>query len=816
MDKAEYKIKLEEINTLAERGDFEGAAKAADEIDWRHVKSVRTLCMIGEIYESVRRYDDSLRILEYAYKRSSTSKTVLYRLAEISVRQGKLSDAKKYINEFEQAAPNDFSRYILHYKVSRAENAPLDDQIAILKEYKDKEYTERWAYELAKLYAKNGQKEKCVEECDDMILWFSEGRYVTRAMELKMKFRPLTPSQQARYDRRHAGKSAGDSRKTSGGSDLTGIETVEKAVNAASENEDLEAAQVRTTENTDVKEGKTKEESSLASSIRAVLASRRPGAKDKKKEETKPPVKELEPESKDSISIVTTAEEKPVIPQEKKSLDELDLDRFMNEKAEGTKDVDSHGSLDLDKLFAETSSALAGEVASGNYELADTLESDRKTKKKPEPLPLDEDEKAGVTSDLTGRETDESLGLTREFHFQEDIARAIAGQQKGERTEIPSPEDAAKETVLKVRGRLAEPVQTAPAEEEPVSVSESDPVTDVRMTQPLPSGAIEDEGLGADDDAFFRSFGTDQATRSELLADESDMDMTQPVSRESLLNLSSVTEKSVEGSPSIVENIMAQPEVFERLPLEGRPFTENEKRAFSYFASVPGVDLQATTALADIHNNAGSKTSRKGNIVIMGRKGSGKTRLARGLILAACMDLHIKAAKCAVLVAQDVNEKDPAEIVQKLSGGFLVIEAAGALDDGIVARLNQAMEFRTDDLVVVLEDEKADMRALLAKHPEFAEKFTTTITVPVFTNDELVTFAKTYAKEKGYKLDELATLALYTMIGDNQKDAEPVTVGRVKVMIDKAIARHNRKIRLGRSTDASDGRILLREKDFNF
>ena len=204
MDKAEYRMKLEQINNLAEEGDFRGAAVIADEIDWRHVKSARTLCMVGEIYEANKRYDDSRRVLKYAYKRSSSSKTVLYRLAELDIRTGNYDEAKKFINEFESNSPNDTSRHILKYKLLRATKAPLDDQIEVLKEYKDSEYTERWAYELAKLYKRNGQKEKCIEECDDMILWFSEGRYVVKAMELKMSLTELTPMQKARYETQKA------------------------------------------------------------------------------------------------------------------------------------------------------------------------------------------------------------------------------------------------------------------------------------------------------------------------------------------------------------------------------------------------------------------------------------------------------------------------------------------------------------------------------------------------------------------------------------------------------------------------------------
>ena len=232
MDKAEYKIKLEQISACAESGDFRGAARTADTIDWRRVKSARTLCMISEIYEANKRYEDGMEILKYAYRRSPQSKTVLYRLTETSLRTGNLPDAQKYYAEFEQAAQHDTSRYVLKYKLLRAENAPLDEQIAVLKEYKEREYTERWAYELAKLYKKNGQKQRCIEECDDMILWFAEGRYVTRAMELKMQLTPLSESQKAKYESRLAAAKAAAEREA-----LLREET-KTALDAAEDNED--------------------------------------------------------------------------------------------------------------------------------------------------------------------------------------------------------------------------------------------------------------------------------------------------------------------------------------------------------------------------------------------------------------------------------------------------------------------------------------------------------------------------------------------------------------------------------------------------
>ena len=268
-------------------------------------------------------------------------------------------------------------------------------------------------------------------------------------------------------------------------------------------------------------------------------------------------------------------------------------------------------------------------------------------------------------------------------------------------------------------------------------------------------------------------------------------------------------------SPSIIDSIMGEPGVFTAVPVEGRALTEPEKKALSYFAAIPGIDYQVTSALADIHNNSGDKTSKSGNVVITGRPGSGKTRLAEGLILMVCMHLGIKAAKTGKIVAESFNEKDPAEIVSRMAGGFLIIEAAGALSDESVDKLNQAMEFRTDAMIVILEDEKSDMKQLLDRHPDFAQKFTSRITVPVFTNDELVTFARTYAREEGYKFDEMATVALYTMIGDNQRDAEPMTVGKVRQLVDKAIEKNSRKL-FGKITDKEDGRIVLTEKDFNF
>ncbi len=878
LDKAEYRSKIEEINSLAEAGQFREAAVVADEVDWKHVKSARTLCMIGEIYEADKRYVDSARILRYAYKRSASSKTVLYRLAELDIRNGEYDEAKRFINEFEQNSPNDTSRYILKYKLLRAEKAPLDDQIAVLRDYKDHEYTERWAYELAKLYKKNGQKEKCIEECDDMILWFSEGKYVTKAMELKMTLTTLTPAQQAAYDNRFRDEEPAaqtDSETEEEDSALTGLETVEKKIlSADDEDEDLipsisaaeSISKMETAASTaigkeipeTVSEDKKNKignvaggiQKKLSHSIRAVFSGIRPSDEAEDEDED---MKIVPDRSERDVEPVVPAEEVPVenvaVPDESAEESAAAKPDSMKTaaavsavaaaaatavaaaaatngqaaadagKAAGTakeaagKEAENAASdtVDLDKLFAETGSALAGEVASGTYVMADTLESDRdqaeadalKLRKETADGEEEPEEVKDPAREMLARETDESLGLTRELHLrdaiEEELSRrnAASGDQGDEapRTPIRRPEEAARIAVAEAHGTTYNP--------------------DDAKNDELSGGTLSElpEGEGVSDEELLAIYGGDEAVRRELLANENDIpEVPEEEKRDELRNLSDT--EGAEGS-SLIDSLMGEPGIFVPVPVEGRTLTEPEKKAMSYFASIPGIDYQVTSALADIHNNSGDKTSKSGNIAIMGRQGSGKTRLAEGLILITCMHLGIKAAKVGKIVADDFNKKDPAAVVGQMAGGFLIIEAAGSLTDDSVEKLNQAMEFRTDDLIVIIEDEKADIKQLLDKHPAFAEKFTSRITVPVFTNDELVTFARTYAKEEGYKFDEMATLALYTMIGDNQRDTEPMTVGKVRQLVDKAIERNSRKL-FGKTTDKEDGRIVLMEKDFNF
>ena len=928
MDKAEYRIKLEEINRLAEQGDFAGAAAVADEVDWKHVKSVRTLCMVGEIYEANKRYEDSRRVLKLAYKRSSSSKTVLYRLAELDIRIGDFEEAKKFINEFEQNSPGDMSRFILRYKLLKAQNAPYDEQIAVLREYRDNEYTERWSYELAKLYKKNGQNEKCIEECDDMILWFAEGKYVRKAMELKMSLTSLTPSQQLKYEamlqndaaeastvpeqEQAAPAGEADQAETAATETVSAenvpseagsseempseaaaseepasndaeaaaaeeripevqygaLETVEKSILEADEEDDedehesmdsgemirkMDTAAGRFNPKERDEEKKAASASSLQARITRGFKSIFSGMKLEEAEEETPLVVEEEkkpaprvgaPESDDDLAeafsfanqavrereaskngefedmdsdeLKAAATENKEASEEAVAKDDEDADmKIVGEKKEAEEKPTED--IELENLLKETGSAFAGAVASGEFVLADTLEENleeaeenaraaKERNEAAEEQPASEEDTAASEegkreADLIGRETDESLGLTREFHFQKQLAEAHENgtlltpeKDETERAPIEAPEEASRKLVQQHYGIDPEEEKADLPEEEEEEFEE---------TSDTAEKAAEVKSEDANKD-LLAAFDTEE--------DFSDLP------EETIHDEGAAQEEKLAEVITDEEALQAEEEeqdVFELIPVEGRKLTEEEKKALSYFADIPGIDIQTTAALADIHNNCGDKTSRAGNVLIMGRQGSGKTRLADGLIMMTCMHLGLTTAKVGRIIANRLNGKDPAEVVRKLAGGFLLIEAAGELSDETVDRLDQAMNFRTDDLIVILEDEKSDLKAMLNRHPDFAAKFTSQITVPVFTNDELVTFAKTYAGEEGYKFDDMATLALYTMIGDNQKEAEPVTISKVCEMLDKAMTRSSHRI-FGKIVDKEDGRVVLQEKDFNF
>ena len=939
MDKTEYHLKLEEINRLVDAQDYEGALTVADSIDWRRVKSVRTLCMVADIYEVNGELEKSMQMLQLAHKRSSIGKMILYRQVELALKMGLYDDAVKYYNEYLETASNDTSKYILKYKIYKAQKAPLEDQIAILEEYKEREYTERWVYELAKLYKKAGQEKKCVETCDDLVLWFGEGKYVTKAMELKMTYTPLSPSQKEKYEK---AKAAGKVAKPTAGPKLTeevkntilpgvsaaamaGLQKVEEEKGQAQEEAAATAEIPQESAETTAKETPATEEEPvkpeteiphidteklqerLSRSFQEILSGfnrtkavdafealgraagaevpQEPEAQEENMEDYH--VQDLEPEA---VNEGIISADSGVAGVSRTEMDELEMMEKPKVEKPEDKEIISVQEVDLDALFAETSSSLAKEAGEDAAE---------KAEEEPAVEEVTAEEIIGEPEEVVAEETVDTAGdvleervegavetVTEEKEPAETLTDAadeamaafeasLSGLSLDFAEETSSDAPEAVEPETETSAELTEEQET----EEDITGSEAAPVIEMEYPEETEETEPEIEDLDATraipdvtkQDAWHATPGDTQEfnLEEELKAALSGMDelreqeeaersasldpetaseeeiafeeKTEPITEENTTEESVVEEGSEteaeepEGDhiDKMLEEAEIQPDISEmtleretpeekrqRILNNTRPerLTAEQKQLFSYFAKVPGMDDQILDAIHGAYEYASEKTSHRGNIAIMGSHGTGKTRLSEGLVKAICKELRLKAVKYANLDASDINRKDPATIISKMAGGFLLIERASFMTPETIEKLSQAMDFRTDSMILLIEDDKANMRKMLADYPEFAEKFETVISIPVFTNDELVTFARTYARENGFRMDEMGVLALYTMIGDNQKEDEPITIGKVKEMVDGAIRKAS-GVKLGRKlskrhTDA-DGRILLYEKDFD-
>lgn len=897
MDKTEYRMKLDEINRLVEAQDYEGALVIADSIDWRRVKSVRTLCMVADIYEVNGELEQSMKMLQLAYKRSSVGKMILYRQVELSLKMGQYDEAVEYYNHYLETASNDTSKYILKYKIYKAQNAPLDDQIAILEEYRDREYTERWVYELARLYKKAGRENKCVETCDDLILWFGEGKYVKKAMELKMNYAPLTAEQKSKYELwgEDKKKTAELKRKkvtaaTVAGISAAAVESLQKASVIPSDGENREDSQIagmekaaaakeQEPENEEIPEVPVQEpqihvdtaqlQERLAKSFQEVLSGfnrtrvvnafealgRATGSETVSEPEEENieeyHVTELEPEA---VNETVISADQGVSGAH--TTVEPDVIERKPEKSEKTEDkeVTSIQEMNLEELFAETSGALA-EAAGGKAEEI--------REKEPEDLleaqeTIEELEEVSETPEVAA-EPEEELKIPEVAVAPEEELEIPEIAEVPEVSEPTEPEDETAEAAMAAfEASLGEELEISFEEEQ----EEQDEVEELKAS--LSVGDTQELDLEAqlravmgdqepiEEEAKEELKEEQESSLAETLIPDLDLDLVLEVQKEKedgieekvselemtesiedIPEIQKVEEEAETSEPMILEEPEKSVEATVKLPQVETPeekrmrilndtrpekLTEHQKNLFSYFAKVPGMDEQILDAIHGAFEYAGEKTSHRGNIAIMGSHGTGKTRLSEGLVKALCKEMGLEAAKYANLDASDMNRKDPAAIIGKMAGGFLLIERASFMTEETIQKLSQAMDFRTDSMILIIEDDKANMRKLLADYPEFAKKFATVISIPVFTNDELVTFARTYAKENGYRMDEMGVLALYTLIGDNQREDEPITIGKVKEMVDGAIRKAS-GIRLGRKiskrhTD-EDGRIFLYEKDFD-
>ena len=783
LDKAEYQSKLEQLTSLANKEDYKGALEIVESVDWRRVKSIRTLSMVADVYEANKMYPEANDILLLAYDRSSIGKGILYRLVEVSVKMQDFESAEEYYEEFVSAAPHDTSRYLLRYKILRGQQAPLDEQIKVLEAYKEAEFTERWNYELALLYSKNGQIRQCVDTCDELELWFSEGKYVTKALELKMKYEPLTPSQKSKYENGGAASSEKEVGSLLNRMDQAGAAITQDAgaqeMAAARETEARKEADPAPSYTAPTFLGNTVDlHNELIKSIRNVFpdvkktaqAEQEVSEPEENREEDYD-VRELEPENMDVEVAPQPDADKTILTRPETVKKETPKAETVKEEepetAEKPAETSSADDLDLDALFQETAASLSDEIAHDSV-LEKALEEEQTEESLTEKT-VEESQTAELV-----KKPEEPLEKQPETVEQDDVAES-------EKEESPI--------------RRLEDLEKTMEIPEPVIVQPED--LDMEIPQEPSQEAAKDA----------TKVMTVENTADRTIEMPSDVrkEETVPMSIEEVLREETPEERRMR----ILND--TQPE----------KLNDEQKALFTYFAKVPGMDQQILDAMHGVYHYAGDRTSRHGNIAIMGGYGTGKTRLSEGLVRAICVDLKIPATKMARLDAAELNRKDPAQVVAKLAGGFLLIERAGLMYPETIEKLSKAMDFRTDSLILIIEDEKTSMRGMFHNYPEFAKKFETVISIPVFTNDELVTFARTYARENGYKMDEMGVLALYTQIGDNQKEGEPMTITNVKDMVDKAIAHAEKGTRkLGRKVSRkhrdSDDRVILYEKDFDF
>lgn len=792
LDKEEFRIKLEEINKLVQLKDYKGAMSIVDSIDWRRVKNVRTLCVVGEIYAANKRYEDSKEIFLLAYNRASIGKNILYRLIEISLKMNDIEDAVEFFDEYKQVASNDNTQYILEYKIARAKNASLNEQIKILEEYKDREFTEKWSYELATLYYKAGDKERCLDLCNEIILWFSEGKYVTKTLDLKMRMGELTGAEREKFEQQFIPKLITPEEKKAMEEDTAKSEgEAIPEVSEKPENKRIESIRMDERDLSSVESLQEK----ISKGIRDIFNGKKKEDDSEEEEGTEAETSEAIPE--ELIKTGNSASEPENVPALEPETPGVKPDFSNTIKMPELKIPASMKNIDIPQAPSIptpdiTPEEIAEEKKSFDFDF--NLEDTILAAASAQGIEIPQEPAADQTSDMMETASEEEV--PEEAEKQEEVPEAVP--------------EALKEAAFEQTVRPVEKKQEIPRLEEEEFLSEEDLQSAEEEFLNGPASRKPDFNLtDNDEEDFLGNLLKDEA--DALVKDEPAFEEPQQVKR-------ALTEE--EELEQLIASFQTGDETdpLDIIPRE-RELRDEEKKIFTYFVKVPGLEEQLIDTLCDVQLAAADKTSKTGNIIIMGGRECGKTRLISGLIPAICKELNIEASKVAYVFADQINDKDIPAIVKKLSGGFLVIENANQLNQQTVDMLDKAMETDTEGMIVIIEDEKIGMRKLMARFPKFAKKFTSMINIPVFTNDELVNFARVYTKENGYTIDQMGMLALYNLISVNQKEDEPMSVGAVKDLIDGAIMKSQGGIRkfkrnISKKRTDNDGFIVLYEKDF--
>ena len=943
MDKYEYRAKTEQMLAYAEQKSYQKAMSIADTIDWRKVKNTAMLSTVSEIYENAGELGKARDTLFIAYDKAPSSRKVVYRLGIISLKLGHFDEAADCYEEFVKLAPKDPNQYILRYKILKAQKAPVKEQIEALEDFKHSEYVEKWAYELARLYAEAGMTSECLDECDDLILWFSEGTYVYQAMELKMKYKPLTPLQQEKYDHRNDGIGRKDSskrkpsfRKSKGRPEPNPriADKVRKDVHVtdsidlpdlpepmarthASEPEAESQPKTRIRSTSDI--STTISGASLSDALKAGVAvasgavapesasddsqmtgkmkieeilanweaTQRENAKileksqeeaekekalrEKKKEEeevlgaTKPilsdDIRKLmeqlengeEPEitDEDAEDFVDDEEDEATESPEDSSKEASDTDEEDPEENDFEEIVDSEEDDESDAVYDEE--AEYEDEDDSEYDDDEEYEDEDDSEYDDDEEYEDEDD-SGYDDDEEYEDEDDSEYDDDEEYEDEDDSEYDDDEEYEDEDDSEYDDDEEYEDEDDSEYDDDEEYEDEDdSEYDDEEEYEDEDEDDHQIDDELDEDHKEDfdfekeSALDIDDhdsDEDDGDFADLDSFEDEEELDSSDDYLDLEFDEKPAPEPKKETSKSAP-TPDIDEVLEieepSEDEITERMGkfdtgfvVQGRydlsatseiglklGLTEEQKQLFSYFVPIRGVSEQLVEILDNdkrCRNRYG--TSRTGNILILGRKGSGKTVLAVDIVKAIQKQRRLKQGKVAIVTGDSLNKKDIGSIIDKLNGGALIIEKASKMNDRTIRELNDMMDEQTGELLFLLEDQKKPLERMFASHREFKRKFTSRLELPVFINDELVTFGQTYAKENGYRIDEMGILALYSRIDMMQREDHAVTVAEVKEIMDEAIS-HSQKANVkhlvkrvfGRNTDNSD-HIILKEDDF--
>ena len=871
MDKYEYKLKLDQMKSLTAEHNYEKAAEIADTINWNKIKNVNALVKVGEIYENTGRLEDSREVLLMAYDRSPIGRMIIFRLAKVAIKMKNFDEAKDYYQEFVEIAPHDNLKYVLKYEICKAQGANIETLIGILEELKEQEYTEEWAFELACLYHKAGMADKCVEACDELVLWFGEGPYVERALELKMIYQPLNKQQEEKY-RRFCQKREG----------VVEVRPEEELDSGEIVNETVQIPDVKLSPERFNTQNLQEE---LQKSMQQIMQATE---------------KETVTDSMDNIKKLV--EEIPYLQLPKEEYDQSGEDENNLAHIESDHEIDDSLKINFKELLAEEHDGQLGmympektaleHQITGQMSIEEVLAEWEKTKYAAE-VALEDAKQRRLESakaralqeaeEIMGRladiipkldagvapkdilqdqyiegkplENDRAAAMVANMNqiLQEEIERISTETANIDKQLAKAAGSAATETASQIAGSVA--TETAPqiagsvaaetalqaaASEEETSGQEEPSELEVNedeIAEEVSEMMQTPENMEIPEEDQLQESWTEEEKEDFSQADQEDEMPEVRAQEQSADDYDVITADTIDLGKVVTDQTLAETvehtvDAESVLPQISEPEDEEDFEAvtslseelrgiFTYFVSIKGMEEQICQALtgAARHLKTG-KDASTGNMVIQGGSGSGKTVLATAMVKALQKETGRPKGKVGKIEASALNKKDVASLLKKISGGCLIIEKAGDISKETAVRLSLLLKSDTSGLFVIMEDTHRGIEKALGRDEGFASRFSEKVNIPIFTSDELVSFAKAYANELGYTIDEMGILALYNSISNIQKYDRATTLTEVKEIVDDAISKSEKgglrkafSIITSRRYDDEDY-VILREKDF--